>query len=152
MKAQGNIAGFSLVELVTVIVLLGILAAVVAPRLAGSQQGYDNLGFYNNTKAILRYAQKSAIAERRTVCVGFTATSVTLTFALAPGAAACNANLIGPAGENPYIVNAAGPTTFAPAPTNFTFNTLGQPSLGQVITIAGGVANITVNTDTGYVQ
>jgi MSHA pilin protein MshC len=152
MKSLGNAAGFSLIELVTVIALLGVLAAVVAPRLAGSRQGYDNLGFYNNTKAILRYAQKSAIAERRTVCVGFTTTSVTVTFASAPGAAACNANLIGPAGENPYIVTAAASTTFAPAPTNFTFNTLGQPSLGQVITIAGGVANITVNTDTGYVQ
>jgi MSHA pilin protein MshC len=144
-------SGFSLVELITIIIVLGILAAVAVPHLSGTKQTYDDLGFYDGTKASLRYAQKSAIAKRRTVCVGFTATSVILTFASAPGAAVCDANLIGPAGENPYTITAAS-STYAPAPTNFTFNTVGQPSVGQVIAIAGGVTNITVNTDTGYVQ
>ena len=132
--------------------MLGVLAAVAVPRLTGTKQVYDSLGFYDGTKGILRYAQKSAIAKRRVVCVGFTATTVTLTFASAAGSAVCDANLIGPGGENPYAITASSAVVYAPAPANFTFNTLGQPSIGQVITIAGGVTNITVNADTGYVQ
>ena len=88
-------AGFSLVELVTILVVLGILAAVAVPQLSGTKRTYDDLAFYNGTKGILRYAQKSAIAKRRMVCVGFTATTVNLTLASAPGSAVCDANVIG---------------------------------------------------------
>lgn len=144
-------SGFSLVELITIIVVVGILSAVAGPLLGNSKQTYDDLGFYDGTRAILRFAQKAAIAQRRTVCVAFAAASVTLTVATAAGSAACNANLIGPGGQNPYTI-AAVSSTFAPTPANFTFNTLGQPSLGQVITITGVGVNITVNADTGYVQ
>ena len=145
-------SGFSLVELVTVMVVLGVLAAVAVPHLSGTRQTFDDLGFYDSTKAILRYAQKTAIAKRRVVCVAFTATTVTLTFASAAGSAVCDANVTGPGGENPYTITAGSATTFAPIPANATFNSLGQPNAGQVITIAGGIAPITVNTDTGYVQ
>lgn len=145
-------AGFSLVELVTILVVLGILAAVAVPQLSGTKHTYDDLAFYNGTKGILRYAQKSAIAKRRMVCVGFSATTVSLTLASAPGSAVCDANVIGPGGENPYVITAPSSTLFAPAPVDFTFNALGQPSTGQVITIAGGVTAVTVNADTGYVQ
>jgi MSHA pilin protein MshC len=149
-----RVAGFSLIELITVIVLLGILAAVAGPQLIGTQQVYDDLGFYNNTQSILRYAQKSAVAKRRVVCVAFTGTTVTLTFssASAYAPAACDTNLVGPGGENPFSITASSATAFAPVPANFTFDALGRPSVGQVINIAGGVSAITVETDTGYVR
>lgn len=150
LRRRATALGFSLVELVTIIVVAGIIVAVAVPQLSGTKQTYDDLGFYDATKAILRYAQKSAVAKRRTVCVAFTATSISVTFATAPLAAVCNANLIGPAGENPYTVNAVS-STFAPVPNNFTFNSLGQASAGQVISIVNAT-NITVNADTGYVQ
>ncbi len=150
-NARNYSSGFSLVELITIVIVLGILAAVAVPQLSVTKQTYDDLGFYDGTRGILRYAQKSAIAKRRTVCVAFTATSVTLTFATAAGSAVCNANLIGPGGENPYTITAAS-STYAPAPANFTFNSLGQPSLAQVITFASGSTAVTVNADTGYVQ
>lgn len=163
MAARFHGHGFSLVELITVLVVVGVLAAVAVPRLSDTQV-YDQLGLYNNTRAILRYAQKSAVATRRVVCVTFTlagtAPSVTLTIAPTAGTFICGANnLSGPGGENPYTITAASSATYSPLPTNFNFDALGRPvdNTGsllptQTITVAGGASAIVVEADTGYVH
>lgn len=145
-------AGFTMVELVVVIVLIGILSVVAVPRLTG-QQAYEELGFFDETRGILRYAQKTAVAKRRLVCVAFTANGVSLTFASAAGAAVCDTPLAGPSGETPcQIVARSAGSSYAPLPGNFTFDPLGRPSTGQVITIAGNPRTITVEAETGYVH
>ncbi|CAG1017250.1 partial Type II secretion system protein G, partial [Burkholderiaceae bacterium] len=60
--------GFTLAELVIVLVLIGILAVVAIPRLAG-QSGFAARGARDYVASGLRYAQKSAVAMRRNVCV-----------------------------------------------------------------------------------
>src|SRR5450759_4081551 len=71
--------GFTLIELIMVMVMLGVLAVFAAPRIFNSGDFYAR-GFHDETLALLRYAQKSAIAQRRTVCVAFTTTSACLLY------------------------------------------------------------------------
>jgi MSHA pilin protein MshC len=143
-------AGFTMVELVVTLVIIGVLAATILPQLSGLGV-FDQLGFSDRTLAILQYAQKSAIARRRQVCVSFTTTSVSLTFASTFGGA-CDTGLAGPGSEPaPYTVSATGNTNYALLPTNFFFNALGQASVQQQITVTGAQP-ITVESDTGYVH
>lgn len=151
--AQG-VRGFTLIELIMVLVLVGIVAVFAAPRL-GSQD-FEARGFHDGTLALLRYAQKTAIAQRRTVCVAFAADAATLTIASAPNTSSCDTNLAGPDGATPGRVAAATGIAYQAVPGTFYFTALGQPSAPLALQVAQagtaiGVA-ITVEAETGYVH
>lgn len=165
-----SLRGFTLIELIMVIVMLGVLSVYVAPRMFDNQDFYAK-GFHDETMGYLRFAQKTAIAQRRTVCVTFGANSLTLAAALnAPAAGAANtdcstaaSNFLGPKGESPPSLTAKGTVTYnaaIPAALNFNFNGLGQPttSAGVVLLAArtlqvnGADKSITVEAATGYVH
>ena len=150
-KTISQLRGFTLVELIMVLVVVGVLAAAALPRF-WDRQVFDSRGFFDQTLSVLRYAQKSAIAERRTVCVAFTSTTVTLTIATAAGSSVCGSNLASPDGASPFVVTAKSGVSFAAAPTNFQFNPLGQASIGQTILVTNTSGNIVIEQDTGYVH
>ncbi len=139
--------GFTLVELITIMVIVGILAVAAIPRFF-DRNTFDSRGYYDQAISILRYAQKTAVAQHRFVCVAFAADSVTLTYGADN---ICGSNLTSPAGQTPYTVTAPGGVTLSGG-TAFNFDALGRASAAQDITVSGFAQHIFVVAETGYVH
>ena len=161
--------GFTLIELIMVIVLLGVLAVFAAPRIFSSDD-FNARGFHDETLALLRYAQKTAIAQRRTVCVAFSATApatATLSVASAAATGTCDTALSGPnknctagtpTGSKGCITARTG-VSYSTSPATSNFDGLGQPVNASGVTVAtqtiqvsSAAKSITVETATGYVH
>jgi MSHA pilin protein MshC len=148
--------GFTMVELIVVMILIGILSAIAAPRFFDNST-FQSRGFADQVQASLRYGQKEAIARRRLVCVTFpTTTRMVLRTTANFTDIACNTDLVSPSGSYP-----AGQTTYTvDAPTGvtlsgyaaFNFDALGKPSSAQAIIVSGAPSNIVVEAETGYVH
>jgi MSHA pilin protein MshC len=135
--------GFSLVELVAVLSVIGVLAAFAIPRLVG-RSAYESRGFYDQAQALVRYAQKFAVAQRQSppkppVYVVITANQLKLCYD-----AACVTPLTDTSGAA-LLLDAPAGVTFSPA-TTFTFSGSGAPSFGAQLQI-----NVT-STGTGDVN
>lgn len=143
-------AGFTLIELIAVMVIVGILAVFAAPRFIDANL-FKARGFADQVQATLRYAQKTAIAQRRNVCAVLTASTVTLTVANASGAASpCGPILVLPAGGN--TITAPSGITLAYSSSSFNFDALGKTTTAQTITVSGAMNSIVVEAETGYVH
>ena len=143
--------GFTLVELILVLLLIGVLGAVAMPGMF-RMAAFSAAGARQQTLVALRYAQKTAIAQRRTVCVAVTANGLALTMdAAVPPAGACGAALALPfAAPDPVAMNA---TVNGAAIAAFGFLPPGSTNQANAITIAiAGAAPVTVGAETGYAR
>lgn len=145
--------GFTLIELIMVIVILGVLAVFAAPRLFDIS-AFNGRGLHDETLALLRFGQKTAIAQRRTVCVTVNSTGITMTiFNANPAPATCAAATAAQAPPLTTPFTPKGGTGLASATSPFQFLPLGSTDQPSPITIT--VANstpITVESGTGYVH
>jgi MSHA pilin protein MshC len=167
-------SGFTTIELVVVIVVMGILAAVIAPRL-DLLSGFDERGFHDQLKTSLQYARKAAVAARHPVCVAITSgtgTTGKVAFSIDPvdpdsvATINCTTPLVLPApprGCTAGSVCAPGGVALGlgtGSAASFAFDPLGRPvdmsktSVGTVtFNITGsGAFTLAVQSETGMVQ
>jgi len=136
-----RIRGFTLTEMVIVLVMAGILAAVVIPQFSPQQTNAS--WFYEQVKSGVRYAQRQAVAQRRTVYVVMNASTVSLCYD-----SGCSSPVNNFATGAAYTLTAPSGVTLAPL--TFSFNGLGQPSAAPTFAVGG--STITVTAETGYVR
>jgi MSHA pilin protein MshC len=147
--------GYTLVELVVVITIIGILSAYMAPRF-WTQQTFSDRGYVDELAAALRSTQKAAVITGCAAQLTLSTSSYVASQQAASGNA-CNASdttwstpLLGADGS--AIHNTAPANTTASPSGIFRFDTQGRLSLSPATTITVGTHTISILAGTGLVQ
>jgi len=152
LAGHPRVAGFTLIELIIVIVVVGIISAFVVsramPRAGESTAGYQAQQFAND----LRHAQMLAMTWGK---------DLNFTTATASYSVSCASGSTGPCASSPVIdpghsgafAVALDNVTLSPA-TTLTFDIVGKPSSAASFTLAADgvtMATVTVAAGTGFV-
>jgi prepilin-type N-terminal cleavage/methylation domain-containing protein len=137
---NGNVEGFSIIELIMVIVIAGIAMAIALPRLTAVTE-VDLYSTARQVKSDIRYTQELAMSKYR---------QTTITFG---------------SNTNTYTITSSGPTQTKQLPPSskaifsagstliFTFNAFGEPIIGGggtlIISSGGSNEQIMVSSITG---
>jgi MSHA pilin protein MshC len=129
---MNNQSGFTLTELITVIVIVGILSVAVLPRFF-EVSAFEERGSADQVKSMLRFAQKTAIAQHANISVAIsTAATPDCTTTLASMSLTCKVKS-------------------AVANKTVTFDALGRPVPNAADSVTVGGTTITIEAETGYV-
>lgn len=148
--------GFTLVELVAVMVITGIIAAIAAPRFIGVD-AFDARGSYGTLTSALRYAQKTAIAQRRNVYVNMNSSTRVVCLGYTSD---CSSAVIDPATQAAYSKSLSSNVSITASTTPLGFDGLGRPvpnatatfTINNAVVPSESIRTITVEADTGYVR
>lgn len=147
-------AGFTVIELTLVLVIIAILGAVAGPRLFNNST-FAERAYYDELVTALRYAQKVAVASGCSVRVDITATTYSLA-QQAPQAGHCD-----PADASfplPVLLSSgdalsgSAPTgVFAVPAITLVYDALGRTNLGANQALTVGTRTLVVQADSGLV-
>jgi MSHA pilin protein MshC len=169
--------GFTLVELIIVMVVVGVLGAVAAPMFF-DRKGFDAAAYTDQVRGLIRYGQKLAIAQNRNVYVRLDGASAALCY---DANTACTLPVPSPSGGNSGSsatrLACAASATWAcegvpsgltmTSHARFYFDPSGKPFLAtdgasvvlstfatQTVVVSGDGQNhnIVITTETGYVH
>jgi MSHA pilin protein MshC len=148
--------GFTLVELVAVMVITGIIAATAGPKLIG-MDAFDARGSYSTLTSALRYAQKTAIAQRTTVYTNINTTTRVVCIGYTSD---CSSAVLDPSTQVAYSKTLSTKVNITASTSSIGFDGLGKPVPNTIATfiIQNAVVpteptrTITVEADTGYVR
>ena len=150
--------GFTLVELIAVMVLVGVLSVVALPRLDGAL-AWRGAGWRDQLQAGLLQARALAQGHRRLVCVTLATGELRLALASANPASACNTVLQGLDGDARWAHDANALTlTQTPAGTLYfqpdgriTSDGAGGSPVNASVALAGE-ATLQLIGETGHVR
>jgi MSHA pilin protein MshC len=157
-RTRASSRGFTLPELIAVLLLVGILAATAAPKMQGALSFRDD-GWRDQVVAALHYAHKIAIGHRRLVCASVGAAGVTLNIAGSNPATTCANTLPGldgsvlaadSKGGAAASVSPGGTLYFQPSGRVST-DGAGSSAANRTISIAGQTPIVLVG-ETGHVE
>jgi MSHA pilin protein MshC len=156
-----RVRGFSLPELILVLVILGVLAVSVAPKL-WNRQAIDAQGFFEESRAAVRYANKLAIGSGCDVQVSFGAGG----YALRRRQSGCDATDCGGGcaftgavahPSKPGGFAASAPPGVSVSSADFYFDKIGRPRdasdnllTGDTDIVIGGTRVLRVAPQTGF--
>lgn len=144
-------AGFSLVELVVVVLLIGILAAFIAPRMDIGT--FREQGFFQQAHAAVRFAQKLAISSGCVTRVQISGAGCTVTWNVCAPASGSSVPNPG-SGKNDFCDNSDGTV---PVAADISFDVIGRPVNSGAPGTLLATQNVTINgrtlrveAETGY--
>lgn len=154
--------GFTLVELIVTLLIVGILAVFVAARM-DSFGTFGERGFHDALKGGLQFARKEAVAKRRYTCVAVAGNAAGFTVdtrspetggaVFCDGSSVADLNLPAPDRHCPGANQVCAPAgkTASCAPATFSFDAQGRASAAVSCSSTGQPA-IRIEQETGYVH
>ena len=145
-------AGFTIVELVFVLVLIGIVSVALLPR-AFDRSGFDARGYADDLAASLRYARNLAVAGGCPVQVAVTAAGYAVTRPASFCDTGASATPVAEPGGTEALARST-PTGVAVTgvPVTWRFATDGSTDLGADATLTVGAHTLRLIAATGYVE
>lgn len=147
-----NPSGFTLVELVLTILLIGILSAVAFPRFF-DQKTYQERGFYDEVVSTVRYAQKLAVASGCEVRVQFSSPTKLALYQhqdVSECGTSNNLTKSVPIPDSTSDLFLSAPQGVTLSGSSFIFDSLGRASSNVTVNVGG--RRFTVIAESGYVD
>ena len=139
--------GFTLIEIITVIILLGILSIVGASKFF-SNKSFESTQYHQELLSAFRYAQKIAIASQCSVRVNLSSNSYSLVYS---GTCSGSGAVKHPKDQKSYSDNNVS-ANIVSSSASFTYDASGDitPATGGNVTVAG--RTIVLEAGTGFVH
>jgi MSHA pilin protein MshC len=161
MTSRFSQNGMTLIELVTVILVIGILSVVAAARFFNTTT-FEASGYFQTSLAAVRYAQKLALASGCDIRVTIDATGFTLN--QWNNGTACTAGVSAllpvtrPGGSDAFAESPPGGVTISSS-LQINFDGIGRPHdagsgtlLGVPVSVVIGGRTLTIENETGYTR
>jgi len=147
MNVYRNKNGFTIIEIIAVLLIIGIISAIVISR-ASSTASYSLDAEVQIVKSHLRHAQVRALSDLETWGIVFSSNSYTLQ------RGGVNTTFYLPNEGSPTHKLSAGVTITSGAGSTVTFDNMGSPgNVAMTITLSSGgqSQNISITKNTGFI-